>query len=76
MELIELLDVLASRGVQIWAEGDRLRCRAPQGALTADVRAALEANKPAILASLRAMTSANGAQQRLWSLRQPSRTFP
>jgi len=86
MELIELLDVLAARGVQVWAEGDRLRCRAPQGALTADVRAALEANKPAMLASLRVMSGEiaspivrvdrsgplplSFAQQRLWFLSQ------
>jgi hypothetical protein len=86
MQLIELLDVLAARGVQLSAEGDRLRCRAPQGALTADIRAALEANKPAILASLRAAAGETSspiarvdrsgplplsfAQQRLWFLSQ------
>jgi aspartate racemase len=59
VELIELLDTLAQRGVQLSADGERLRCRAPQGALTPEIRAALEAHKPAILASLR--TSGQGA---------------
>jgi hypothetical protein len=50
--LIELLDNLGVLGVQLWAEGDRLRLRAPAGALTSELRAALDAHKPALLAQL------------------------
>lgn len=47
----EVLRVLAGRGVRVWAEGGRLRFRAP-GTLPDDLRALLSTHKPALLALL------------------------
>jgi amino acid adenylation domain-containing protein len=48
-----LLSELRRRGVQISAESDQLVCRAPSGALTPDLRQALQEQKPALLELLR-----------------------
>jgi amino acid adenylation domain-containing protein len=48
-----LLDSLVERGVEIWAEGDRLRYRAPEGILTSELRAQLREHRDEILASWR-----------------------
>jgi thioesterase domain-containing protein len=58
------LTELRRRGVLVWIEGDRLRCNAPQGVLTTELRAQLAERKPEILAFLRAA--------RLWSGRGSS----
>lgn len=50
----EFLSQLRLRDVQLWAEGDRLRCNAPQGVLTAELQAELAHRKPEVLAFLRA----------------------
>jgi hypothetical protein len=47
-----LMTILADRGIVITAADDRLKIDAPVGALTADLRQALVANKPALLAWL------------------------
>jgi polyketide synthase PksJ len=52
-----LIDV-AARGVTLHVEGGDLRVRAPKGALTPDLRAALGQHKPAILARLAARAAA------------------
>jgi hypothetical protein len=39
--------------VRVWAEGDKLRCSAPEGVLTAAMREELAARKPEIIAMLR-----------------------
>jgi pyochelin synthetase len=48
----ELVTDLRQRGVHLWADGDQLRFRAPQGVLTAGDREQLVAHKPAVLAYL------------------------
>jgi len=48
----DLLTDLQSRGVQISAEGDRLRIKAPRGAVTPELRERLARNKPDIIAAL------------------------
>src|SRR5688572_21428891 len=53
MTVAELFAELARRGVQVSAEGDDLTIRAPKGALTPSLRAALEDQKAEILARLR-----------------------
>jgi len=50
--IIDLLSTLRSRDVRLWADGDRLRYSAPQGALTPDLRAELVDRKGEILAFL------------------------
>ena len=53
MRAPELLAELSNKGIKVWAEGDRLRFRAPEGALTGDLREALVNKKEEILALLR-----------------------
>ena len=45
----ELLDLLAGRGVEITATGDRLHVDAAKGVLTPELRVALVEHKPALL---------------------------
>ncbi|WP_253805086.1 MULTISPECIES: non-ribosomal peptide synthetase [Nocardia] len=52
MNVPELVTDLRQRGVHLWADGEQLRFRAPQGVLTADHREQLAAHKPAVLAHL------------------------
>ncbi len=54
MTLNELMPRLARHNIDLWLEGDRLRYRAPDGALTADLRNSIVAHRPEIIASLRA----------------------
>ena len=49
----EILNELETRGVELWVEADRLRFRAPEGALTPDLRAAVTACKHDLIAALR-----------------------
>ncbi|MEU3980922.1 amino acid adenylation domain-containing protein [Streptomyces sp. NPDC026672] len=53
MNAADLLSELAARGVDLSADGDRLRCRAPEGALTDRLRARIAEAKPDLLALLR-----------------------
>ncbi len=52
-ELIALLDELSTRGVSLRVEGDRLRVRGPEGALTGALRDRLTAHREAIVTLLR-----------------------
>jgi amino acid adenylation domain-containing protein len=77
MSVAELLAALDAQGVELWFEGDRLHFRARKGALAAEQRAALAAQKPAILAHLRAEAARSEktcplsySQQSLWFLYQ------
>jgi thioesterase domain-containing protein len=48
-----LLADLRSRDIQVWADGDRLRCTAPAGVLTPELRDQLQQRKGEILEFLR-----------------------
>jgi len=50
-----LLAELRSRDIQVWADGDRLRCSAPDGVLTAELRDRLQQRKRDILEFLRSV---------------------
>lgn len=52
MNAAEVLSELENRGVAITTDGDRLRWRAPKGAMTPDLIQRAQAYKPAILALL------------------------
>ena len=52
MSAAELLTELQTQGVQITADGDRLRIRAPRGTMTPELRERLAKSKPDILAAL------------------------
>ncbi|QHG16471.1 amino acid adenylation domain-containing protein [Nostoc sp. ATCC 53789] len=52
MSASQLLDDLTQNGVYLWAEGDKLRFRAPKGVLTEELRDRLTAHKLELLAIL------------------------
>jgi len=51
-DLLQLLENLAGRGIRLEAEGDRLECRGPAGALTPDLRETVRAHRQDLLALL------------------------
>lgn len=53
-----LLAGLAAKDIKVWVEGDRLRCNAPAGALTAEFRDQLRDRKGEIIAFLNMATAA------------------
>ncbi len=53
MNLQSFLTELSNREIHVWADGDRLRCKAPAGVLTPTLREQLMARKNEILAFLR-----------------------
>src|SRR5690606_37002838 len=52
LTLPELLSAVRERGIELKAQGDRLSCKAPPGALTPEVSAALRAQEAELLALL------------------------
>lgn len=54
----ELLADLAVKDIKVWVEGDRLRCSAPAGAMTAELRDQLKGRKGEIIAFLNMATAA------------------
>ncbi|HEY0606708.1 MAG TPA: condensation domain-containing protein, partial [Herpetosiphonaceae bacterium] len=58
MTTVELLARLRDLGIRLWSEGERLRYHAPEGALTAELRAEIVARKAEILAFLDQAASA------------------
>ncbi|WP_224242632.1 non-ribosomal peptide synthetase [Hyalangium gracile] len=85
MSATELLADLSRRGIELWVEGERLRFRAPEGALTPVLREAIGARRNELLELLResarptSRTASEGqgrilplslGQQRLWFVNQ------
>ena len=60
MTAAELVTHLRTLGIQLVADGDRLRCSAPRGALTDVLRAELAARKSEIVAWLHANGGGSG----------------
>ena len=58
MQVSELLADLAVKDIKVWVEGDRLRCNAPTGALTAEFRDQLRDRKGEIIAFVNMATAA------------------
>jgi amino acid adenylation domain-containing protein len=54
----ELIALLAEKGVQLWADGDQLRVRAPKGVLSSDLPGLLTLHKQDLLRKLQERTSA------------------
>lgn len=75
-----LLAELAGHAIQLRLDGDALRYTAPPGALTADLRARLQAAKPAIVDRLRRADKpplpASRAQKRFWDLQRLDPAWP
>ena len=70
MKVAALLAELRRRDIQVWADGDRLKCDAPAGALTPELRARLRQRKSEVLEFLRAPAALSFSQERLWFLDQ------
>jgi amino acid adenylation domain-containing protein len=73
----ELLGSFEKQGIELWFEGDRLRFRAPKGALSPDLRARLSASKAEVVARLRAAAATRSStsplsysQRSLWFVNQ------
>jgi thioesterase domain-containing protein len=58
MQIPGLLSDLAGKDINVWLEGDRLRCNAPAGALTPEFRDLLRDRKSEIIAFLSMATAA------------------
>ncbi len=50
--LHSLFQTLATHDIRLWLEGDTLRCNAPKGALTTELKQQLKQHKPDIIAAL------------------------
>jgi natural product biosynthesis luciferase-like monooxygenase protein len=62
---------LAGSGVELWMDGDSLRCVGPEGALTPELLASLREHKPELIAVLRAEAQPlTVGQKSLWLLQQ------
>jgi thioesterase domain-containing protein len=53
LSIARFLAELQSRDIQVWADGDHLRCNAPAGVLTAELREQIRERKPDIMVFLR-----------------------
>ncbi|MEG4941779.1 amino acid adenylation domain-containing protein [Microcoleus sp. F4-D5] len=54
VELVEFLSYLRSLDINIFVEGSRLRCNAPEGIITPELRAEISQKKPEIVSFLKA----------------------
>lgn len=77
IEAENLISQLESAGIQLWCEGHQLRFRAPQGALSAQLRDELRTRRDSVLAALRARATAqvtraplSYGQRSLWLVHQ------
>ncbi len=73
MKALDFLEKLRSRDIKVWAEGDRLRCNAPAGVLTPELRNELRQRKDEILRFLHS-AEALAQQQRAIVPLQPRGT--
>ncbi|HEY6361691.1 MAG TPA: amino acid adenylation domain-containing protein [Vicinamibacterales bacterium] len=76
MTALEILTHLSRQGVQLWAEGEALRCRAPKGAIAGELREALRSQKRELLALLRAPGARAGLPRILPSTHDRHEPFP
>ena len=75
MNLQVFLEELYNREIQLWVDGDQLRCKAPAGVLTTTLRNELMERKTEILAFLRT-AEASARQPRAIVPLQPNGTRP
>jgi thioesterase domain-containing protein len=67
---------LRKRDVRVWADGERLRCRAPAGVLTPELRQALQERKREILGFLRSGAALVEQQRAIVPLQPHGRRTP
>ena len=63
MTIAEFLSRMRSLNVELWADGDRLRCNAPKEVLTAELSVELKERKQEILAFLHAANNAGKSEE-------------
>ena len=71
-----LLAELRTRDIQVWAEGDNLRCNAPSGVLTPELKDALRLRKRDIVEFLRAAEALAGQQRAIVPLQPRGEHVP
>ena len=81
MTAAALLAELGDRGIELWAEGERLRFRAPAGAMTPELRERIRARRAELLARLAGERPLSSSQERFWFLQRlvpgsPAYTIP
>lgn len=76
MKVLEFLVMLRDRDIQVWADGDRLRCNAPAGALTAELREELRQRKSDILEFLRSAGALANQQRAIVPLQPRGKRTP
>jgi len=76
MQIPQLLADLAVKDIKVWVEGDRLRCNAPAGALTAEFRDQLRDRKGEIIAFLNMATAAARQQPAIIPLQSRATRTP
>jgi amino acid adenylation domain-containing protein/non-ribosomal peptide synthase protein (TIGR01720 family) len=77
-EVIEFIESLAERGVELWAEGDRLRYRSPKIELTPEILGRLKREKSTILEYFKKSSEhpLSYGQKALWYVYQLERQSP
>lgn len=73
MTAAELLQALAARGVRLKVADGRLSVRAPKGALTDEIKAALRDHRPALLRIISRTSRAGAAASNCWFCSAPWR---
>jgi amino acid adenylation domain-containing protein/non-ribosomal peptide synthase protein (TIGR01720 family) len=71
--VLELVTGLRQRGVRLWLEQDQLRCSAPKGVLTEELRASLSARKAELIDFLREARAASPTASIIPSAPRPPR---
>jgi thioesterase domain-containing protein len=70
------LEELRNRDIQVWADGDRLRCNAPAGTLTPELRDQLQQRKDDILEFLRSAEALTRQQRAIVPLQPRGERTP
>lgn len=76
MILPAFLEELRSRDIQVWTEGDQLRCNAPTGALTPELRDQLRQRKSAIVQFLRSADALSRQERAIVPLQPRGQCVP
>ena len=76
MKAADFLAELRSRDIQVWAEGDRLRCNAPAEVLTPELRDELRQRKDGILEFLRSAAALAHLQRAIVPLQPHGQRIP
>jgi thioesterase domain-containing protein len=76
LSVATLLEELRHRDIHVWPEGDQLRCNAPAGVLTPDLRAVLRERKGDIVQFLQSAATLASQQRAIVPLQQRGSRWP